>query len=489
MSKFRIIIYSILALLLAIGLILFDNTKDIYFGARDVYRVYLDGKSLGLVASKKEFEEYIDQRSREIKAEYNVYKVYAPLGIEVKQEITYNEKIETVEDIYRKIPDEGNFTIDGYVIRIVTKEDKETKEDKNEDQVKTKETIINVLDKSIFEESLKEMVYSFVGKERFEDYENHNQIEITETGVIIENIYYDAKIYLKKELIPINQPIYTDIKELTRFLMFGETTKEKIYTVQSGDTVKKIASNSNLNVSEFLIANRNLSGEEALLYSGQKVIVNLINPLFPIVEQDHVVEFQPIKYKTEFIEDATFAQGYSVVTQHGVDGKSLVTNKVKIENGIKVDVLTIDKKTIDEPLNRIVKVGVGSRHGGDYWGWPTRSPYTISDTFGPRWGSWHNGIDISGTGGRGSPIYAANDGVVTHASYTAQLGNSIEINHNNGYSTVYAHLSKMYVGVGSAVSLGQLIGGMGDTGYSFGVHLHFCVKYNGSYIYPFLIYK
>ena len=120
---------------------------------------------------------------------------------------------------------------------------------------------------------------------------------------------------------------------------------------------------------------------------------------------------------------------------------------------------------------------------GDAWGWPTNTPYMITSGFGYRWGSLHEGIDISGTG-YGSPIYASLDGEVVNAQNGGmvgwQAGYNVVIRHNNGYYTVYAHMvpGSILVSVGQHVSRGQRIGSMGQSGLAFGTHCHFAV-YNG----------
>ena len=100
----------------------------------------------------------------------------------------------------------------------------------------------------------------------------------------------------------------------------------------------------------------------------------------------------------------------------------------------------------------------------------------------------HDGIDIAGLG-CGSPIYAANNGTVIYASWYPGYGNYIEINHGNGIITFYGHLQCIYVSKGSTVSKGQNIAAMGNTGYSYGCHLHFGMRYNGSSANPLSLYK
>jgi murein DD-endopeptidase MepM/ murein hydrolase activator NlpD len=89
----------------------------------------------------------------------------------------------------------------------------------------------------------------------------------------------------------------------------------------------------------------------------------------------------------------------------------------------------------------------------------------------------YNAVDLAG--GMGSAIRAAADGEVIVArpsGWNGGYGNYIVIRHSNGVQTLYAHLSSLNVGVGSYVSQGQTIGGMGNTGRSTGTHLHFEVR-------------
>ncbi|MBE2912629.1 PcsB-like coiled-coil domain-containing protein [Anoxybacillus flavithermus] len=104
---------------------------------------------------------------------------------------------------------------------------------------------------------------------------------------------------------------------------------------------------------------------------------------------------------------------------------------------------------------------------------PANGP--ITSTFGPRWGEFHYGVDI-GKRGASVPVVAAADGYVYRSYYSPSYGNVIFIMHyidGQVYTTVYAHLESRLVGEGQNVSKGQMIGYMGNTGRSFGAHLHF----------------
>ena len=84
----------------------------------DLYRVYLKGKSLGLIESKKELEDFIDKKQEEIKKKYNVEKVYVPTDLKITKETTFDKNIKSTEEIYEEIKDISPFTIKGYVIKI-----------------------------------------------------------------------------------------------------------------------------------------------------------------------------------------------------------------------------------------------------------------------------------------------------------------------------------------------------------------------------------
>jgi murein DD-endopeptidase MepM/ murein hydrolase activator NlpD len=125
--------------------------------------------------------------------------------------------------------------------------------------------------------------------------------------------------------------------------------------------------------------------------------------------------------------------------------------------------------------------GGGAVGGGFVW------PADSHSLSGNDYWSGHLGIDIAA--GEGAPVYAASSGVVTMAAggYNYGYGNVIQIDHGNGYSTVYAHLSNIGVGVCASVSAGQWIGASGNTGNSQGAHLHFEVRQGGGFINPWFV--
>lgn len=110
--------------------------------------------------------------------------------------------------------------------------------------------------------------------------------------------------------------------------------------------------------------------------------------------------------------------------------------------------------------------------------WPVEG--VITSGFGPRWGSFHPGLDIGAP--EGTPIYAAASGTVVLMQSEAEsggYGNYTCIDHGGGLSTCYAHQSSFATSLGASVNQGELIGYVGNTGFSTGPHLHFEVRVNG----------
>lgn len=112
----------------------------------------------------------------------------------------------------------------------------------------------------------------------------------------------------------------------------------------------------------------------------------------------------------------------------------------------------------------------------------------VSSPFGYRWhpttGQWamHKGVDLAAP--KGTPIYATRSGYVNVATYHSTAGYYVTINHRDGYTSVYMHMTHYIVKPGEEIKAGQLIGYVGSTGRSTGPHLHFGIHYYGEYVNP-----
>ena len=114
------------------------------------------------------------------------------------------------------------------------------------------------------------------------------------------------------------------------------------------------------------------------------------------------------------------------------------------------------------------------------WTRPASGP--MSSTFGPRWGTFHYGVDIAA--GYGNPVRAAHAGTIITAGWYGGYGYAVIIDHGNGITTRYGHNSKLLVHVGEKVKAGQEISLVGSTGDSTGPHCHFEVRVDGVAVDP-----
>lgn len=131
----------------------------------------------------------------------------------------------------------------------------------------------------------------------------------------------------------------------------------------------------------------------------------------------------------------------------------------------------------------------GSSNTVDGVKWLVPCNYTkFSSPFGyrihPVYKDWrfHYGVDLSAP--KGTPIVATRAGVVTRAYFSSSGGYTVEIDHQDGFSSKYLHQTHYIVSAGQKVSAGQVIGYVGSTGVSTGPHLHFSILYNGSHVNP-----
>ncbi len=202
---------------------------------------------------------------------------------------------------------------------------------------------------------------------------------------------------------------------------------------------------------------------------------------------------ETVKFKTVYREVENQPLGFESIQQKGKNGKQKVFAQEIMVGGKKQYQTVLSVEVIQQPTDQIVLVGAQKYDGGTVLGdgvatgtfiWPLPYTKTISSPFASRWGSFHGAIDIANGSTHGKPIIASDGGTVVEAQYHGSWGNYVLIDHGNGFKTRYAHCSKLEVEAGQKVAQGQYIAKVGNTGYSFGSHLHFEVIKNGVLVNP-----
>lgn len=129
-----------------------------------------------------------------------------------------------------------------------------------------------------------------------------------------------------------------------------------------------------------------------------------------------------------------------------------------------------------------VTIHLVDKEKGRKFCFPTPEHARLSSHFGARRRRWHYGVDLAQP--TGEPIYAAFDGIVRISKKNKSYGNLVVIRHFNGLETYYAHMSQIDVNPGDTVRAGSVIGLCGNTGRSYGSHLHFEIRYMGKAMNP-----
>lgn len=258
---------------------------------------------------------------------------------------------------------------------------------------------------------------------------------------------------------------------------------EAYYSVVSGDAPSSIAEKVGVPYAELKKLNPNI---EASCKVGDQILLNRSEPFASVrvtrtENYDVTLDYQIIK-----IDDPNRYKGTETVLVKGVEGSAHVTADVSFVNGYEESREIVNQEIISSPVDKKVAVGTKSTGASAYLIsssgqkllWPTGAGYVSQGYF-----SYHRGIDIAAP--YGTPIYAAEDGVVTMSQWYSGYGKCVQISHGGGMSTLYGHASKLIVSAGTSVKKGDLIAYVGSTGQSTGNHLHFEVRSYGTKLNPY----
>ncbi|WP_326908167.1 murein hydrolase activator EnvC family protein [Sedimentibacter sp. MB31-C6] len=237
---------------------------------------------------------------------------------------------------------------------------------------------------------------------------------------------------------------------------------------------------------EVILHSENLIDALTRIDMVQLIIQSDVELLKEIEEQKLEVEDLNLSLETERLElTAVINNLNEKKDQVLVASRSKVTYMRSLEDNIaEIQRQEAEMEAQSQQIERdIIAAQRAVEYAGGEMAWPVPGQYRITSHFGgradPITGVWssHGGTDIAAP--YGTPIVAANSGVVLIAGWNNSYGNYVVIDHGGGISTLYGHSSKLLVSSGQAVVRGETIALIGSTGYSTGNHLHFEVRING----------
>lgn len=240
-----------------------------------------------------------------------------------------------------------------------------------------------------------------------------------------------------------------------------EVSKIKMHVVQDGETLSAIAATYNIDVATLQGANDNLKEE---IHQGDQLVI------LPSKGVLHKADMGDTLWQMANL------YGVAVDVIMNANGKTdeelAIGENIFVPGGKKPQQVERQVARADESV---------SRGSSERFVWPTAGE--LSSSFGYRWGRLHAGIDLAND--TGTVVRASRAGRVTHAGWYSGYGNTVIIEHDQGYVTLYGHLSQLIVEDNQYVKGGQMIAYMGNTGNSTGSHLHFEVRKNGTPINPY----
>lgn len=253
--------------------------------------------------------------------------------------------------------------------------------------------------------------------------------------------------------------------------------REVVYVAEKTESLESIAKRFGMTLEEIKSLNSNW---EDPVTKGSKLKVLQKAPLIEVSLDEIMVNVEEVPFQTVTKDDENMIKTQRKVERAGVPGQKEISVRIQSKNGQTLSSIVEGSRMSCEAVDEIVCVGTKDSLATGKFINPTVGRFT--SPFGPRWGRFHYGIDIANC--VGTDIKAADGGVVTRAGRAGSYGNLIIIDHQNGTSTRYAHLSRIDVKVGQTVEQGQSIGKMGNTGRSTGPHLHFEVRVGGKAVNP-----
>ena len=309
-------------------------------------------------------------------------------------------------------------------------------------------------------------------KAPYEDaFDANRRVEFVHDIRLVDGVYFLSSI------VPYDTVIST----------LSAVTPAATYTVpEDGQTAAEAAESAGVDLTTLQAYNTGLEDGDTELTAGTTLaLAQPVTELLQVKVIERQTYVEDVQYDTIETESEDYSFGERVVLQSGQNGRQEVVQDVTYIGGVPVQTDIVQINMLEAPVTEQVAVGtrlasgMTAQVGSGTFYWPVPQYRYVS-----RWMSAsHKGADIVAP--YGTPIIASDSGVVQTAGWHNHpygYGNYVIIDHGNGWTTLYGHMSSIAVTAGEAVEAGQIIGYVGNTGYSFGNHCHFEMYYNGSLV-------
>ncbi|MBR3778709.1 MAG: M23 family metallopeptidase [Clostridia bacterium] len=316
--------------------------------------------------------------------------------------------------------------------------------------------------------------------DRYDENDPHQRAEFVQTVEIVEGLY------------PISA-VAQDPIDLTDILT-TEVVNARYHTVRAGDTLSTIARQYDITTADLRELNPQYAATDTIRV-GEALLVQRARARLQVQVVTTKVETEEIPYKTKTVYRDDKPATYNKTTTKGKAGSMDVTYEYVHLDGEFISSSRVLETVTKEPVTEVIERGTKKTYAQDgsvvqpgdgiatgKWTWPVPVCRNVYQGYH----SGHLAWDISSgpIPVYNKPCLAVDGGKVVYAGWYYNYGYYVKIDHGNGLYSVYAHLKSISVVEGQLVSNGQQIGRIGNTGYSFGPHLHLEVIKNGVKVNP-----
>ena len=431
-------------------------------------KIYYKGKLIGIISDRAYLDSLIDEKYKDYEKEFPDTQ----LGLGNDVYIVSEKSYANFADVDDQIMD---YLIDHDLLGVKT----------TAVEFSTDEGIFEILYVKSYDDfasALEEFYSNFVSDETISKLIRGEVIESpSELGSVETNVTMHENITTKEAVVS-PSVIFSDKDAIYKFLCYGRNTDREYYTVREGDTLQGVGYYfGDMSPRQIVMLNPDvLSNENQIITPGMQLNVTYYtSPITIEVTKERLAQEYIVPEVPEYIEDEELEVGIYEVRVQEESGIRNVLYEEKWINGVLESGEMLSENIIKQPKRGVIAVGTKQVYlvGTGSYIWPVDNPQITC-----HWGCYlgHTGTDIINMYEKYCDVYAVDSGTVDATGYRYDMGNFVIINHNNGIRTMYMHLNvPPYVEEGQNVTRGQIIGQMGNTGVSEGVHLHLTFEENG----------
>ena len=431
-------------------------------------KIYNKGKLIGVISDQDYLNSLIEAKYKDYEADFPNTQLGLGEDIYIVQEASY-----------------ANFAnVDDQIMDYLVKHDllgvRTTAVEFSTDEGVYE--IIYVRSYDDFADALEKFYTNFVSQETIAKLVRGEAIESpSELGSVETNVHMAERISTKEAVVAPSS-IFADSESIYQFLCYGRNENREYYTVREGDTLQGVGYYfGDMSPRQIMMLNPDvLTSVNQIITPGMQLNVTYYtSPITIEVTKERLSQQLIVPEVPVYIEDEDLEVGVYEVRVQEESGIKNVLYEEKWTNGVLSSGDMLSETIIKQPKQGVIAVGTKQVYlvGTGNYVWPVDNPEITC-----HWGCYlgHTGTDIVNMYEKYAQVYAVDSGTVDTVGYRWDMGYFCIINHNNGVRTMYMHFNRpAYVEEGQNVTRGQVIGQMGNTGTSEGVHVHLTFEVNG----------